>query len=211
MKKNAGAKDNEGYRHLTRRALLKAGLAIGALASTWGLAAHASSGSVPKNSPEKEEPARMATWHDGFFFKDESLVFELIRVMAKTLEHGADMGESLSTAFRIKHKEGDIQALLHTWYEEWRKLGERIEKIGDECLAKGHKVSARDAYLRASEYYRSADFYLHDNPKNPAILQLWDKMDSCFERARKLSIPSFEAIQIPYEGTKLPGYFCPAG
>ena len=211
MKKSDGAKDNEGGRHLTRRAVLKAGLAIGATASARGLTAHASAGSIPKNSPEKEEPLRMATWHDGFFFKDESLVFELIRVMAKTLEHGADIGESLSTAFSIKQKEGDMQALLHAWYEEWRKLGERIEKIGDECLAKGHKVSARDAYLRASEYYRSADFYLHDNPKNPAILQLWNKMDSCFERARKLSIPSFEAIQIPYEGTKLPGYFCPAG
>lgn len=46
----------------------------------------------------------MATRYDRFFFKDESLVFELIRVMAKTLEHGADIGESLSTAFRIKQK-----------------------------------------------------------------------------------------------------------
>ena len=77
----------------------------------------------------------MATWHDGFFFKDESLVFELIRVMAKALEHGADLGESLSTAFRIKQKEGDQQVLLQAWYEEWRKVGARIEKIGDECLS----------------------------------------------------------------------------
>ena len=212
MKKNDGGKDDERDRRLTRRVVLKAGLGLGALASTGGLAAHAaSSGSVPKNSPGKEGPVRMARWHDGFIFKDESLVFELIRVMSKTTEHGADIGESLSTAFRIKQKEGDQQALLQAWYEEWRKLGERIEKIGDECLAKGHKVSARDAYFRASEYYRSADFYLHDNPKNPAILQLWDRMDSCFENAKKLSVPSFEAIKIPYEGTKLPGYFCPAG
>ncbi len=212
MKKNYGTKKNEEGHCLTRRGVLKAGLGLSVLASTGGLAAHAaSSGSVPKNSPGKEGQGRVASWHDGFIFKDESLVFELIRVMTKAIEHGADIGESLSTAFLIKQKEGVQQALCHAWYEEWRKLGERIEKIGDECLAKGHKVSARDAYLRASEYYRSADFYLHDDPKNPAILQLWDRMDSCFENARKLSIPSFEAIQIPYEGTKLPGYFCPAG
>src|SRR5664280_1567371 len=154
MKKNDGANDNERGRRLTRRAVLKATLALS--------------------------------------------------VMAKAFEHGSDIGESLSTAFLIKQKEGDQQALLQAWYEEWRKLGERIEKIGDECLAKGHKISARDAYLRASEYYRSADFYLHGNPKNPAIFQLWDIMDSCFENARKLSIPSFESIQISYEGTKLP-------
>jgi hypothetical protein len=194
MKNNDGEKDNEGGHRLTRRAVLKAGLSLGALTSTGSFAAHAASpGNISQNSMEKERSVRMATWHDGFFFNDESLVFELIRVLAKALEHGADIGESLSTAFRIKQKEGDQQALLHAWYEEWRKLGQRIEKIGDECVAKGHKVSARDAYFRASEYYRSADFYLHGNPENPAILQLWDRMDSCFEKARKLSIPTFEA------------------
>ncbi|MEI6457085.1 MAG: hypothetical protein WCO93_12410, partial [bacterium] len=61
----------------------------------------------------------LANWHDGFIFKDESLVFELIRVMAKATEHGSDIGESLATAFLIKQKEGDQQAILQAWYEEW--------------------------------------------------------------------------------------------
>lgn len=163
------------------------------------------------NSAGINPSGRKANWHDKFIFEDESLVFELIRVMSKATEHGSDIGESLAAAFLIKQKEGDQQALLNAWYEVWREQGDRIEKIADECMANGHKVSARDAYFRASEYYRSADFYLHDNPANPAILQLWDKMFSCFEKARKLSIPSFELIQIPYEGTMLPGYFCQAG
>ncbi|MDD4604107.1 MAG: alpha/beta hydrolase [Bacteroidales bacterium] len=163
-----------------------------------------------KNNAGTSGPDRRANWHDGFIFEDESLIFELIRVLSKATEHGSDIGESLAAAFLIKQKEGDQQALLNAWYEVWRKQGERIEKIADECMANGHTISARDAYFRASEYYRSADFYLHDNPANPAILQLWDKMFFCFEKARKLSIPSFELIQIPYEGTMLPGYFCPA-
>lgn len=167
-------------------------------------------GKLEVNPAKSEDSAGIPNWYEGFVFKDESLVFELIRVMGKATEHGADLGEALSTALRIKQREGNRQALLDAWYQEWRKLAERIEKVGDECLAKGHKVSARDAYLRASEYYRSADFYLHDNPGNPAILQLWDKMESCFERARKLSLPSFETVNIPYEGTVLPGYFCSA-
>ncbi|MCX5883556.1 MAG: hypothetical protein NTU74_17705 [Deltaproteobacteria bacterium] len=37
MKKNDSAKDNEGGRHLTRHAVLKAGLALGALASQPGV------------------------------------------------------------------------------------------------------------------------------------------------------------------------------
>lgn len=191
---------------------MKTSLGLGALVATGGLAAPAFTFAekTEENMKKPDLPQKVPNWHDGFVFKDESLVFELIRVMAKTAEHGADLGEALSTAFRIKQHEGDRKALLDAWYREWRKLAERIEKNGDECLAKGHKVSARDAYLRASEYYRAAEFYLHDNPGNPAIMQLWDKMESCFERARKLSLPPFEAIRIPYEGTELPGYFCSA-
>lgn len=196
---------------VTRRAVLKAGIGVGLLAAAGTPPGHAAT--PPQASgvrPTKEGPPAMPRWHDGLIFADESLVFELLRVMAKALEHGADIGESLSAAVRIKQKEGHREALLQAWYEEWRRLGERVEKIGDDCLARGHRVSARDAYFRASEYYRSADFYLHDNPANPAIMQLWDKMESCFERARQLSVPPFEAVQIPYEGTKLPAYFCPA-
>jgi alpha-beta hydrolase superfamily lysophospholipase len=204
-------KERKTGRAATRRSVLKAGIGLGALAFSGGLPAHAASLSQgPGRKGAGEVQAGTAKWHEGLIFKDESLTFELIRVMAKALEHGADLGESLSTAVRIKRKEGDRKALLHAWYEEWRQLGERIEKVGDACLAGGHPVSARDAYFRASEYYRSADFYLHDNPANPAIMQLWDRMESCFERARKLSVPSFEAVRIPYEGTKLPAYFCPA-
>lgn len=211
MQKNDGMQYGNESSFVTRRLMLKAALGLGALASTGCLTAYASPGNVPVNGETSDSRAGgKKNWHDRFIFQDESLVFELIRVMAKTIEHGADIGESLSTAFRIQQKEGDRKALLQAWYDEWRKIAERVEKIGDECLAKGHKVSARDAYFRASEYYRSADFYLHDNPANPAIMELWNKMESCFERARKLSIPSFERIQIPYAGTELPGYFCPA-
>jgi pimeloyl-ACP methyl ester carboxylesterase len=211
MKKVNGITKGEADVRMNRRDLLKAGVALGlgTLGTAGGLEAFAlSRGTLPKLNMGADG---LANWHDGFIFKDESLVFELIRVMEKATEHGSDIGESLATAFLIKQKEGDQQALLRAWYEEWRKIGERLEKTGDECLSKGHKVSARDAYLRASEYYRSADFYLHGNPEDPAILQLWDKMTSCFEKARKLSIPAFESIQIPYEGITLPGYFCPAG
>lgn len=211
MRKTDEMQENKSGCGLTRRTMLKTTLGLGALASTGAFVPYASGSGAPSKSPSGGYSEKTANWYNGFIFQDESLVFEFIRVMSKSVEHGADIGESLATAYRIKQSEGDQQALLQAWYEEWRKLGERIEKIGNECLEKGHSVSARDAYFRASEYYRSADFYLHDNPKNPAILQLWGKMDSCFEKARKLSMPSFEVVRIPYEGTKLPAYFCPAG
>ena len=55
MKKNDGANDNKRDRRLTRRAVMKASLALGAMVSTGSLAAYAASpGSVPQNSPRRE-------------------------------------------------------------------------------------------------------------------------------------------------------------
>ncbi len=141
------------------------------------------------------------------FFKDQALYFEYIRVIGKALEHGADVGECIHTAQQI-NEEGNMAECLASWHDEWRKLAERIEVIGDECLSKGHPISARDAYFRAAEYYRTADFFLHtpENPDNPEVLDLWQKMHQCFNKARELHNPSFEAIKIPYENTTLPGY-----
>jgi hypothetical protein len=38
------------------------------------------------------------------------------------------------------------------------------EQTGRKSLAAGHRVSAREASLRASNYYGTAEFYLRDNP-----------------------------------------------
>lgn len=40
------------------------------------------------------------------------------------------------------------------------------DRLADEAagqLRRGHKISARDSYLRACSYYRSAEFFLHAN------------------------------------------------
>jgi hypothetical protein len=77
-------------------------------------------------------------------------------------------------------------------------------------LAKGHKVSAREAYLRASNYYRVAEFLLLD-PEDPRIQNTWANGKECFGKAANLFSFPIESIEIPYEGTTLPGYFYRAG
>jgi hypothetical protein len=72
--------------------------------------------------------------------------------------------------------------------------GTELQIDGDECLSLGHKVSAREAYLRASSYYRTAEFFLHENPEDPRIV----KTDS-FNKAAKLFPHYFESLEIPYD------------
>ncbi len=71
----------------------------------------------------------------------------------------------------------------------------------------GHTASARRAFMRASNYYRAAEFYVRDDPQDPRSLQGWLSSHDCFAEAARLSDPPFEAVEIPYEGTPLPGYF----
>jgi pimeloyl-ACP methyl ester carboxylesterase len=68
-------------------------------------------------------------------------------------------------------------------------------------------VSAREAYLRASTYFRTAEFYLHGNPGDPRILAESRASQKAYAEAARLNGPTWETVEIPYEGTTLPGYF----
>jgi hypothetical protein len=58
----------------------------------------------------------------------------------------------------------------------------------DDCLATNHKISAREAYLRASNYYRVAEFLLI-NSEDPRIQITWESSKKCFSNANKLFSP----------------------
>jgi pimeloyl-ACP methyl ester carboxylesterase len=133
-------------------------------------------------------------------FQDPTFSSQLLRTIGATYYKGADIGECLSTAYRIK--EGDFES----WYTEWLKTAKRVHKYADDCLAANHKVSAREAYLRASNYYRAAEFLLL-SPEDPRIQTTWGSSKECFSNAGKLFSPPIESIEIPYEGTTLPGHF----
>ena len=133
-------------------------------------------------------------------FQDPTFSLQLLRTISETYYKGADVGECLSTSYRIK--EGDFES----WHQEWLKTATRVNKYADECLATGHKISAREAYLRAANYYRAAEFLLID-PEDPRIQTTWRSSKQCFGNAARLFSPPFESVEIPYEGTTLQGYF----
>jgi pimeloyl-ACP methyl ester carboxylesterase len=134
-------------------------------------------------------------------FKDQSFAFEFVRNLGFTYYGGADLGEMMATAAKIK--EGDFES----WFTEWDKVARRVLSRADASLAAGHLESARTAYLRASTYFRTAEFYLHGDPADPRILSESRASQKAYASAAKLAGPTWEPVQIPYEGTTLPGYF----
>jgi len=135
-------------------------------------------------------------------FKDPQYSFQTLRALGYAVSGGADVGEVLKTAYAIR--EGDDES----WYREWLKTAELCEKSGADFLARGRKISARQEFFRASNYYRTAEFFLHTNPQDPRIVTTWQKSRDSFRKAAQLADHPIVPIEIPFEGTTLPGYLC---
>ena len=135
-------------------------------------------------------------------FKDTQYSFQTLRAVSAATGGAADIGECLKTAYRIK--EGDDES----WYREWRATADQREKAADGLLAGGHRTSAFREYLKAANYYRTAEFFLHKKPDDPRIVTTWRKSRDSFLKASKISRSPIIPVEIPFEGTTLPGYYC---
>lgn len=128
--------------------------------------------------------------------------FYIERLIDEAVQDGADFNECHRTLQRIPDRDGEA------WHAEWTQTAETIEKLAESALQKGRDVTARDAYFRAFTYYRSAQFWLeYDDPrKNWTFTKALD----CFRKGNSIGGETYERVEIAYEGTTLPGYFCPA-
>ena len=140
--------------------------------------------------------------HEAFtklHFTDQEMDFALALILGATIHDGCEIGEAFYAASQIT--EGDAAS----WQQAWIDMAGRVEARAEESLARGHEVSARKQLQRASYYYRSAlvSMMPDDDRFKPTAL----KSRSLLTRAGRLFDPPLEYIEIPFEGTVLPGYF----
>ena len=114
---------------------------------------------------------------------------------------GAQIGEAWAIA-------AQIQAGNPTsWYNAWSSYADRLFDLGLKSRAAGHRVSVRNAFLRASNYYRTAYIFMFALPVDPRVIEAYGKQTDSFQKAAALFEPPIEILKIPYENTTLPGYF----
>ncbi len=134
-------------------------------------------------------------------FKHEDFEFGYEIVLGSVYRGFADAGEVQATAGRIKDGDGDA------WVTEWCATADALAAAANEAADGGHSVSARGLYLRAATYYATA-LYLITHSTDPSRQHdLWLRQRACWDSAVDLAVVPGERIQIPYEGTTLPGYF----
>ena len=122
----------------------------------------------------------------------------------RTLDYdplGAQIGEAWAIAGDIK--EGDAES----WYNAWSSYADRLYDLAVKSQAAGNRVSARNAFLRASNYYRTAYIFMFALPVDPRVIEAYTKQTDSFQKAAALFEKPIEVLKIPYANTTLPGYF----
>ena len=145
---------------------------------------------------EDSDVVRSAIRVEGF--RDDEFNYQLIRALGVADYGGSTVGECLAVATEI------ADGSPSSWAEAFERLAQRIEDRGRSCLAAGHRVSGRDHYLRASTYYRTAEYYA--DGVSGRSHETGERSRACFAVAAGLVDPPVELVEVPFEGGSLPGY-----
>ena len=94
--------------------------------------------SPEKGGNMKGEDGETTTPAEGlqFIFKDHQYSFQALRAISQACNGGADIGECLSTIYKIE--EGDDES----WYREWLSTAQRVEKMAQEFQNQNDQISA---------------------------------------------------------------------
>jgi alpha-beta hydrolase superfamily lysophospholipase len=133
--------------------------------------------------------------------KDELLDAQTLRAVAAAQYGGADIGECLATARRVRGTD------LDGWHDEWRRTADAVTALAEDAEAAGRRETARRAHLRACTYYRTAGVMLMGAPIDPRLVETYALQRTAFRRAAALMEHPPEILEIPFEGGALPGYF----
>jgi alpha-beta hydrolase superfamily lysophospholipase len=122
--------------------------------------------------------------------------YQFQRVIAMAPAGGADPGECLRTAAKIDPSDTE------TWVTAFAGLAQETEDLANQPGRS--RLSRRDAFLRASNYWRGADFFL--SPDDPREHDFFRRSQTTFRQAIPDLPQVIETVEIPYEGTVLDSY-----
>ena len=115
---------------------------------------------------------------------------------------GAEIDEVNRVGRALSDRIGDDDA----WFEEWARMGERIEARGREQESEGHKLTAAACLMRAAHYYQTGERFLQ--PKSARGMAVYKKSVAAFRAGAALQMrPRIEPVEVPYAGKSLPALF----
>jgi dienelactone hydrolase len=189
-------------RGLSRRALLRTGAVAGgslvAAASVPGVAFAKGPKTAGTAATAPITPAPPGL----MFFADTGLDFNARFALGAAGYHCADVGEVI-TAINATNSAG---ASYTTFVDAFSSLADRTGAYASQARTSGQRVTAREAHLRAAEYYAQALFFVLGTADPAREQSLYAAGQRHWVRACALFDPPILTLKIPYEDTVIPAY-----
>jgi pimeloyl-ACP methyl ester carboxylesterase len=117
---------------------------------------------------------------------------------------GADFGEVHAVAQAVG--DGDDGA----FHDAWISAADRMAGAAATALAAGHRVSAREMFLRASSFYAASYHPIYGEPVDTRLLSAFRKQVAALDQGLALSEPPVVPMRIPFGNVSMPAYLIPA-
>lgn len=132
---------------------------------------------------------------------DPETEFNLLMALGKAYYGCGSVGRVLRIAQETEGRDAD------SVFQAFVKAGEEAVGLANDAKTRGRLVSAREAYLWASNYLFSSTFFADASSDPSRFEPTWERSRECWDNAAALFDPPVEQIEIPYENTTLAGYF----
>ncbi len=134
-------------------------------------------------------------------FSETLLVDALLKHILGLMQYGmCDLGEVFEVIGQLKPNDEEC------WINAWSVMARRLQTRAEEADRADKRPTASSTYLRAATYWRASLLYF-SHPEDSRLSEHACNSSKCYARYLDLSGYPGEQVEIPYEGTFLPGYF----
>jgi pimeloyl-ACP methyl ester carboxylesterase len=132
-------------------------------------------------------------------FKTKDFNYQFIRTLGKATVNFAEIGECYAIAAKVEDGNYD------SWYQNWFGFAAGLEQKANTCLERGHKVSARHLFFRASEYYRQSTFFHRVDLDCEELQKGFSKHRECLIKGFELTDYELTPFSLDYQDKKIYG------
>jgi alpha-beta hydrolase superfamily lysophospholipase len=140
----------------------------------------------------------------GILFKDDFLDRFGTWALGYIPYGGADFGEVQAVAEAVG--DGGVDA----YCDAWVAAADRLSAEAEQALARGHRASARELFLRAAAFHASAYQPIFGKPVDPRLQAAFAREVAAFDKGLALGDPPVLPLKIPFGDLALPAYLLPA-
>lgn len=144
-----------------------------------------------------EHPDFRSLFGLGTLSEEQALRVYVQRQFSRIVAHGVDY----DVAQRVVSRIGSFDR----WAPEWAREGEYWESLAVKARRRAHRITARNAFLLASNCFRVGQHILHDDAQK---LAYYPRVVRLYESACRLMDPPWKTVSIRSPFGSLPAYLC---